>query len=66
MTIKTILEFTPDLNGALEAAIEAIQTAVMRAPDGSDQEGRLQQVLAELRAIRQSTKPTFGTKNFGT
>lgn len=35
----------------------------MRAPDGSEQEGRLKKVLAELRAIRQSVEPSFTTRN---
>lgn len=65
MTIETTLKFSPDLKGSLEAAIEAIQTAIMRAPDGSEQHGRLQKVLAELRAIKSSTNPSSGPKNFG-
>ena len=65
MTIETILRFTPDFKGALEAAIESVQTAIMRAPEGSDQHGRLIKALAELRAINESSKPSFGLGNFG-
>ena len=56
MTVKTTIKFTADLGGAVDAGIEAIQTAVMRAHDRADVQERLERVLAELRAVRATFK----------
>ena len=59
MTIETTIKFTPDLNGALEAGIEAIQTAIMRAHDRSDVQQQLEPLLAKLRAVKADIKPSM-------
>ena len=56
MTVKTTIEFEADLHGAVEAAIEAVQTAIMRADDNANERDRLEKVLVELRASERSTR----------
>ncbi len=56
MTVKTTIEFQGDLHGAIEAAIEAVQTAIMRADDNASERDRLEKVLVELRASERSTR----------
>ena len=56
MTVKTTIEFTADLHGSVLAAIEAVQTAVMRSHDRADERERLEKVLAELRATARTVR----------
>lgn len=70
MTIKTILEFSPDFDGAVEASIEALNTVIGRVPTSGAPETavreRLEQMISDLEALKKKKeKRKFTTNNFG-
>lgn len=70
MTIKTILEFSPDFDGAVEASIEALHTAIGRIPRGGAPETKvrekLEQMIADLDDLKKKkAERKFSTRNFG-
>ncbi len=70
MTIKTILEFSPDFDGAVEASIEAIYAIINRVQEGGSAEAdlreRLEGMIEELDGLKKKrAQHKFSTRNFG-
>ena len=61
MTVKTTIEFLADVGGAIDAGVEATQTALLRAhtDQREDVERLLGDALAKLRAAKELVKPTI-------
>ena len=70
MTIKTILEFSSDFNGAVEASIEVLHTVIGRIPAEGAPEGevreKLDKMISDLEALKKkAAQRKFTTRNFG-
>ena len=69
MTIKTILEFSPDFDGAVEASIEAIYAINNRVQEGGSAEADLRERLEGMKELdglkKKRAQHKFSTRNFG-
>lgn len=56
MTVKTTIKFTSDLAGAVDAGIEAVQVAFMRAAGKEEIQELLADALAKLKSVREQNR----------